>query len=84
MVSHTGSMNSLLTNDENDGGIVFTNTDAGPVNITGLTLDVSYSYLSTTTKPLILRLFVPGTENPLSDYHLENLPQDPSNPYTSR
>ena len=77
------SMNSLLANDENDGGIVFSNTDPNPITITGLTLDVSYRYLTTATRPLILRLLAPDTGIQLSDYHLESLPADASLPYAN-
>src|SRR5581483_3325235 len=54
MISRASAFSNLLTNDENNGGIVFNNTDANPITITGLTFDVSYGYLSTTTRPLIL------------------------------
>jgi hypothetical protein len=80
-VTRAASMNSVLVNDENDGGITFTNTDPNPVNVTGLTFAVSYRYLTTATEPLILRLLTPDTDQQLSDYHLESLPQDPTLPY---
>jgi hypothetical protein len=75
-------MNTILMNDENDGGIVFVNTDPNPVTVTGLTFDVFYSYLTTTERPLVLRFLSPTTNQSLADYHLENLPADPTLPYT--
>jgi hypothetical protein len=82
IVSRAASMNSILVNDENDGGIVFTNTDPNPVTVTGLTLDVAYRYLSTTDRPLVLRILTPDTDARLADYHLENLPTTDSSAYT--
>ncbi len=81
-VSRAASMNSVLVNDKNDGGIVFTNTDPNPVTVTDLTLDVSYSYLSTTDRPLVLRILTPDTDVRLADYHLENLPETDPSTYT--
>lgn len=78
-VSPVSSMNTILANDENDGGFVFTNTDPRDSAITGVTFDVSYNNLSTTQRPLVLRFLNPADGTILYDYHMENLPEtDPS------
>jgi len=81
IVAPPASMNTVLANDENDGGIVFNNEDTNPVTITNLVVDVSYTALVGGT-PLVLRFADPVTGLSLYDYHLENVPLDPGSTYT--
>jgi hypothetical protein len=76
------SMNTVLTNDTNNGGLVFNNQDADPVTVTKLTVDLSYTGLSATDRPLVLRILDPVSEATLYDYHMENMPAVPGTPYT--
>lgn len=82
-VTAPSAMNTVLVNDTNHGGFVFTNGDVRPVAITGLTLDVAYMGLSTSTGPLVLRFIDSRTDQALRDYHIENLPSDPSRPFAA-
>jgi len=82
MVTPPSAMNTVLQNDQNDGGFVFTNLDSQPLTITGVTLDFFYQGLSNTDGPLVLRLADPATGQSLFDYHLESLPTDPGQQFT--
>jgi len=78
IVTPPASMNTVLRDDENDGGFTFNNEDSQPVTLSGLTIDVSFRALNLAEGPLVLRFVNPATGLSLYDYHLENLPADPS------
>jgi hypothetical protein len=81
IVTSPSSMNTVLTDNTNSGGFVFTNDDTEPITVTGLDIDASYRGLNITENPLILRFEDPATETSLADYHLEDLAADPSTSY---
>ena len=74
IVTAPPSMSTVLKNDLDNGGFVFNNEDTASTTITQLTVDVSYTALSTLYGPLILRVVDPATGQPAGDFHLENLP----------
>lgn len=82
MVAPASSINTVLKNEKNDGGIVFNNQDSSPITIQAVALDISFTYLSTIEGPLVLRFADPVTGQPLSDYHLEGLPELSSSTFT--
>jgi hypothetical protein len=71
-VTQASSINTVLTNDTNNGGIVFQNEDISPVTVTNLTFNITYTYLTTLQQPLVFRILNPTTSQSLFDYHLEN------------
>ena len=73
VVTPPTSMNSLLQDGTNLGGLVFNNINSAPVTVTGLDIDVSYTGLNVANNPLILRVLNPATDDSLDDVHLENL-----------
>ncbi len=79
--SPPANMNTHLTNDENDGGFVFTNEDSKPVSVLSETFTVSYAGLITAYGPLVLRLVDPANAANYIDYHLENIPAVASSSY---
>jgi hypothetical protein len=68
------TMDAVLANGTNNGGVVFTNTDSDPITITGLTLDISYQGLSTIQGPLTLHFLDPVTSASLFNYDMETVP----------
>lgn len=84
IVTKPSAMNTLLVDDKNEGGFVFTNQDADAVTVTAIDLAVSYTALNLNSAngPFILRFMDPTTDSSLADYPLENLPADPAHPYT--
>jgi hypothetical protein len=81
VISGVANGTTLLQDGENDGGFVFDNQDSQPMTITGLTIDASFTAL-TTSSPLVLRFTDPKTGSSLFDYHLETAPTDPTAEYT--
>jgi hypothetical protein len=82
IVTPPSAMNTVLKNNENDGGFVFTNEDVLANTVTAITLDVSYTGLTNIYGPLVLRVVDPATEQSVGDYHLENVPADANDQYT--
>jgi hypothetical protein len=82
MVTAPSAIGTVLKNGENDGGFVFTNEDTEPITITQMTLDISYTGLSTVYGPLVFRVVNPVNGQPDGDYHLENLPAITGQQYT--
>ncbi len=82
IVTPPAAINTVLKDTENDGGLVFTNEDSKPITINQMAVDVSYTGLSTVNGPIILRIINPATGQSTGDYHLENLPADPSQQFT--
>jgi len=74
-------MSTVLKNDEDDGGFVFNNEDTQPITVTQMTLDVSYTALSTVYGPIIMRVVNPVTGQSTGDYHLESVPAVPGQQY---
>ena len=74
IVTAASAISTVLVEDTDNGGIVFTNHDAAPITITGLTLDASYQDLATINGPIVLRIADPTAGQSLFDYHLENAP----------
>lgn len=70
VASLAAETDSLLQNNTNDGGFTFNNQDSQPVTITGLTVDVSYTGVVTSTNLLVLRFADPETGASLYDYPL--------------
>jgi hypothetical protein len=81
VVTAPTSMNSLLQDGTNLGGLVFNNINSSPVTITGLDIDVAYTGLNIANNPLVLRVEDPVTNDSLDDVHLETL-KAASAPYT--
>ena len=81
IVTPPQSMNTVLKNNRNDGGFVFTNNDTEPITITSLTLNVSYADLTTVYGPLVMRTLDPETGAITGEYDLTSIPADPSRPY---
>ena len=81
VVTPPSSMNTVLTNDTNNGGFVFDNQDTQSLTVTKLTLDISYTALTTMDGPLVLRILDPANQSTLADYHMENIAAG-SAPYT--
>lgn len=73
-VAPAAAMDTILTNNTNNGGVVFDNQDASSVTVTGLTFDISFANLNTLNNPLVFRLLDPTTNQSFFDYHLENAP----------
>jgi hypothetical protein len=82
VVTPPASMDTLLQQSENDGGFVFNNEDNQTTTLSGITIGVSYTALNVAQGPLVLRFINPATGASFDDYHLEDLPTDPSIPYT--
>jgi hypothetical protein len=70
VASVAAETDSLLQNNTNNGGFTFDNQDSQPVTITGLTIDVSYTGVVTSTNLLVLRFADPVTGASLYDYPL--------------
>jgi hypothetical protein len=70
VASVAAETDDLLQNNTNDGGFTFDNQDSQPVTITGLTVDVSYTGVVTSTDLLVLRFADPVTGASLYDYPL--------------
>jgi hypothetical protein len=70
VASVAAETNSLLQDNTNLGGFTFDNQDSEPVTITGLTVDVSFNGVSTSTGLLVLRFANPVTGASLYDYPL--------------
>ena len=81
-VTLPSSIDPKLKDGQNYGGFVFNNEDSKPVTVTGLTLDASFTALSTSSVPLVVKFIDPRNEATLFEYHLENLPKDPALPDT--
>jgi len=76
------AMNTLLADDSNQGGFVFTNNDTKAITITKLVLDLSYTGLSMLNGPIVMRVVDPSNETPFLDYHMENMAANPVGSYT--
>ena len=81
VVTPAVSMNTVLRDGGNDGGLVFNNENSEPMTISALDVDVSYKGINVANGPLVLRFEDPATNVSLADYHLETLAADPSSPY---
>jgi hypothetical protein len=82
VVTPPTSMDTVLHDSNDAGGLVFSNENNSPITITGLDLDLSYTALDTANNPVILEFLDPDTNAPLANYHLETLAADPASPYT--
>ena len=82
VVAVPSSMNTVLHDDQNNGGFVFNNEDNKAVTVTGITFDVSFTAFNTIAGPIVLRVSNPATDAPMFDHHLENLPLEPGTLYT--
>lgn len=71
---------TLLRENTNTQGIVFTNTDDAPVTINEIISDVSLTAIDT-TKPMAIR-FSDDKEISLADYSLGGIPQDPTKAFS--
>lgn len=82
IVGVASNVNTVLQDGQNEGGFVFNNQDTEPVTITNLTLQLSFTALSTSSSPLVVRFINPKDNSLLAESHMENLPGDPSSSYT--
>lgn len=77
------AMDTILTDQgSNNGGFVFTNNDADPITVTGLTIDISYQGLTLLQGPLTLRFLDPSTNASLFDYNMESVPANPAGQFS--
>lgn len=82
IVTAATGITTILKDGENSGGFIFDNQDSKTLTITNLNIDASFTALTTSTRPLVIRFLDPRTDLSLFDYHLENLPADPTKPGT--
>lgn len=82
LVIKISNMSTLLKYGLNTNAFVFDNQDSQPITLTGLVFDASFTALSTSSSPLVIRFVDPKNEATLYEYHMENLPPDLSRPYT--
>ncbi len=78
VASVAAETDSLLQDNTNNGGFTFDNQDSQPVTITGLTVDVSYTGVATSTGLLVLRFADPVSGASLYDYPLATAAADGS------
>ena len=82
IVSVASGLGITLKDNGNTSGFVFNNQDDLPLIISGLTFDVSFTSLATST-PLVIRFANPSDEKSLADYPIQDIPVDPSSPRTA-
>lgn len=82
LVVKESRLDTTLKFNKNTNGFVLDNQSAVPVTVTGLTFDVSFTALNTSS-PFVLRFLEPDNESTLAEYPLQNLPADPARPRTN-
>ncbi|MBU6500962.1 MAG: hypothetical protein KGJ89_02445 [Patescibacteria group bacterium] len=81
VVSTATGMDIILRDDKDDNGFVFKNDDSKAIALTGITFDVSFTALTTSTQ-VSIRFIDPKSGYILAEYPINNLPTNPLLPYT--
>ncbi len=83
LVVKASNLDTTLKFNKNTNGFVLDNQSAAPIALTGLTFDVSFTALNTSS-PIVLRFIQPDNESTLAEYSLRDLPTDPARAHTSK